>query len=44
MRIVISAAISARPMTQMHPEKVVDEWIGERGVFVPTFVFGSARA
>jgi hypothetical protein len=34
LRIVISAAVSARPVTKMYPEKVVDKWTGERGVLV----------
>jgi hypothetical protein len=34
LRIVISVVVSARPVTQMCPEKVIDKWTGERGVFV----------
>jgi hypothetical protein len=33
-RISISAAVSARPVTLMYPEKGVDKWTGERGVLV----------
>jgi hypothetical protein len=34
LRIVISAALSARPLPEMYHEKVVDKCTGERGVLV----------
>jgi hypothetical protein len=37
--IVISVVVSARPVTQMHPEKVIEKWTGERGVLVSSETF-----